>query len=615
MWSWWWVVLCVAIWLQTTETTDQVHVVQSKGLQIAALPNVIVATELIQLKFTANLPSMSAIPKSDFVICDDIKGNRKTCEAIDSLHSISSKIIQELSKIFSKLGPVTRRQKRSLLPFLGHLRHYIEGTVTDDQLNDVIQNLNNLGEDVQAIRNKTTDLISVTNTHAIQIQGLSKNMQEMLDKFSHAYNVLVEGLSAAQTDDDIMFHKLAMSVQLQSTIELLQNHLIAMKTVYHSCQAGVLDRLAVGEDDLQKILEQKNVLLNAGDLTLAIPQNHVELYYLLKTAQCHLVNQTTIEIDFNVPIKETNRKWGIFSIKPLKFLLDSQTCSILDENIVIASDGESVRPIDELDKLGSTFVKILPRLSKNKGISDCLHKILTGMEVGELQEFCHLNCVNSKESVIQEIDSNKYSVLNPGSQLNVICHNQVKTTVSKLVSGRHEIFLPCHCSLTEESSTQRILIPNGAACVLPQGVEEQVRIDNSWTEIGNFSLLEVFVSSDHALKLMSENVTLPPLNVATIAPMSSTGKWKPLPLFSSGWIETIILVLISAGTICGIAYYFEQKTSFLSLLWKCGTSAYGCMTRKNKVNENSNNRDNRNDSIDGEDIELQRFRQRAAARL
>ncbi|XP_034231410.1 uncharacterized protein LOC117639646 [Thrips palmi] len=572
MWHWWWLILCAAIWQHIVCYDDrEVHVLQSKGLQVKALPHLLVATDLIEIKMTANLPTMTVMNSKDTVSCAEIKHKQDVCLVIENLQKTSEGIIRELSQIFSKLGPVATRHRRALLPVLGRIRNYIEGTVTEDQLNAVIDSMNNLGNDVNAIRNKTQDLISVTNVHAVQIQGLSKSMQAMMSEYSKAYNVLATSINDAANEADIIFHKTVMTMQLQTVINMLQSHLLAMKSVYHSCQANVLDRLAISEGELGRILRSKNILLNAGDLTLVIPHDQLDLYYLLKTAQCNLISQTSLEVTFQIPITTTGNRWTIFSIQPLFFLLNSQTCSILDKSIVLATDGESVRPLNDQDVLHNKLVKVLPRVSDNDGLTNCIHKILMGMEVAELQNHCKINCIDKRENTVQTIGPDHFSVLNPTTDLEIVCQNMIISSLKMLSSGRNEIVLPCYCSLLQQGTTKRTVIPAGHACVMPKGISAHVNVDNSWSDIGDFSLLEVFVPRNHAIALLAENVTLPPIELATVAPYGTTGSsWKKMPLYKSGWIETIFFFLITVAAIAAFAYYVESKTSLLSTVWSCG---------------------------------------------
>ena len=374
-------------------------IIQSKGLLIEHSTE-IAATEYIHLKIRANLPNMdwflTEVPKPCHTLRQDDNRFTPVCYHLDRSIQTARNLLFEIRRLF-KNSDSPMRARRSLFPVIGKIRSFLEGTATVGQLDTVVTNINSLGTDLEAIRNKTNKLIQNLGDHEVAINGLSTNVSQRLQEFAKAHNNLTRIVQESQTQGDIVFGKFVVLQHLSQAIDLLTIHTIELRAIFQSCQKHKLNRIAVNETQLGNILYSKKLMLNAARLGLAIELKDIQKYYLLETAHCRLLDRA-LEYDFYIPIVPTTGKWAVLLIKPIKFLLDSKTCTLFDHTVKVATNGDAIRPMPL--SAGNSLVSLIPRFAEDSKLPPCIHSILTSTNLITIRENCPVSCSESEETTV-----------------------------------------------------------------------------------------------------------------------------------------------------------------------------------------------------------------------
>ncbi|KAJ1520392.1 hypothetical protein ONE63_003527 [Megalurothrips usitatus] len=200
---------------------EQLMITETKAIQVTTT-SYKVATSSIYVHISTNLPSMTlknvpTIAKDcDNVILD--QEYQTLCKATIALDLTSYGILKELNRVFVNTDSVksSSKQKRAILPIIGRIRHWLEGTVTDNDLDKVIESVNHLGQNIQIIGETTKTIMNATNTNAKALEGLTASLQSRMKYFTDAYNILASRVNNNSYATDVMFSKIIGSAILQS---------------------------------------------------------------------------------------------------------------------------------------------------------------------------------------------------------------------------------------------------------------------------------------------------------------------------------------------------------------------------------------------------------------
>ncbi|KAK3917103.1 Retrovirus-related Env polyprotein from transposon 297 [Frankliniella fusca] len=516
-------------------------VAETKGVQVKLAASR-VAMGTLQLRFRVNLPSMEIkLNVSNSNCTAHLSGTRiRTCKTLHNIDIMSVKILKELETIFKKTDDLdelkTRRTKRSLLPIVGEGFGWLFGMTTDRELSKTISAVNEIGENLQALSRSHQTLINASQTNFGKLQEHQHNLESSMKYFAGIYNHLVSKVSEVDNEFDMWAAKMVGTTTLLTKINVLQTHLLALRSIYDKCQANLLPKIVVDENSLREALNNHRKTLDENALKLSYGTEYLYKYYELETAKCTLVNKQSLEINVEVPLTDAKSQWRVLEIHPVKFLHEGSTCQIVKSPVEIASNGIEIRDLSTTTKFGKLDIFMLPRENSQSDLSTCIHKLLKQADVREIAAACELDCVMTFHSTVQLFGPNKYSVLNPGSNIAIICGNVVKQNVPQLENGRVEIMLPCHCTVQEMSGPQLTLITSVRTCNENLNKNNTLTINMDWAS-DNFEPYELFVPARDYEKLKIKNVSFTPLTLVKLEPFdgSAIASWKGLPVTSSGW--------------------------------------------------------------------------------
>lgn len=546
---------------------------ESRAVQVRR-ENVLTATSTIEVKFMLNLPTMEPHINKTEADCREIKMSylKNACNALFELDKTSLSIIGELVESFKNGGRVDKiRNKRALIPWIAEIQTFLIGTANEKQLNKVIEAMNALGGDVTKLKGNVSEIAKTVNFNAIQLKGLSENLQKSVNTFAAAYNNLSSQVASTENDsNEIMFRTVSTAI-LQGKIDVLISHLLILKSIYSNCQNGVLSRDAVPESKLAQALAEKKTFLEATGITLAIPEQNLEMYYRLTKTKCTAAERYKISIAIEIPIKPKTSTWHVISLTPLQFLVDKLTCSVLSEKIYLATDGVQVKLLAREDVAGNNFLVQLPRWNSPSDMQKCVYALLHSADETEVHAACTVHCDEKQRTTVQQIDKNIFVILNPSERVDLICSSQLVKSLEPLNNGQVRVALPCHCTAQSGDSAIQVFISADPTCFVPAGTSEVIRMEKTWTN-ENFSFLHVLAPNHRVPELLRANVTIPPITVHTVAPVTGKSAWSRMPLFTSGKVESAIWVTLLGGTITAAALWLQSSTGIFTCAWK----AVGC---------------------------------------
>jgi len=562
-------------------------VVETKAMKVEPT-NDLVASGLATIKFIVALPNMTTTvqPANLSVSCQASLGVRYNnfCSAIDQIVHTSNGVLTEVSSVFMSLQEGLR-QKRALIPWLGDIRRWIEGTATEKQLNKVIKSVNSLGHTVQSLSHSNQELINVTKINNLALEGFHATLESRLKNLTASVNFILNELSDAQMQADQGINKLLGVSIVHFQINLLQTHLLAVRSIFDSCKSNMLSSVAVPSSSLTSALQSESKKLSDAKAKFIFDISNVDQYYKLTTAHCQLISINSIQISLSVPIAPIHFTWHVLAFSPLKFLASNLTCSIFDKKVVVASDGVSIRDISDRTTIKGTNVYVLPRFHSPSTLHQCISALIHDTDIQSVRQNCPLYCKNIQQTTIEVLNATTFTILNPSFHVHIICSSRVIKKLSPITNGRYEITLPCDCVAQDISVNNDVLIPAHGPCIS----SSEVKITNDWAG-SNFNTLKLFIPHHRVQFALDDNVTLPPLHLVTPPPLPQGAIWHDLPMVGSGKVEVVIWSLVGSALVAFLAYCLQEKCKLFTGLWQALRCLYSLCRPQERPREDNQER-------------------------
>lgn len=576
-----WIYAVVVAWLITIDLPCQngiflpapLVVAETKGVQVKLAPSK-VAMGTFNLKFQVNLPSMEIQMNNTRKNCTaNLSGTRtQVCKVLHNIDIMSFKILRELETIFDRTENMAdlgvKRTRRSLLPILGEGFGWLFGMTTDRELDRTIKGINQIGHNLKDLANSHQTLINATQTNFGILQQHQSQLEANMDHFSKIYNRLVVEVGDFEIESELLAVQIVSTNTLFTKINILQTHLLALRSIYDKCQDHLLPKIVIDERSLRAALTGHQKVLEENALRFVYGVESLSEYYALETATCTLVNKQVLEVTLSVPLTDARSEWRVLEILPLKFLHEGSTCNIVDSPVKIASNGVEIRDLSIVEKFGDLDIFMLPRENSQSQMSNCVHKLLKQANVQDIAIACELSCTTTYHSTVQRLGNDKYSVLNPGSDIAVICNNVVKHKIPTVENGRVEVILPCHCTVQEMSGTQLTLISTVRTCNANLNKNNTLKVNMDWAS-DNFEPYELFATARSFENLKIKNLTSVPIALVKVETFDgkAISSWQGLPITSSGWVE-ICLWTVFFVLLFGLLYlYLRFKLPWLAINW------------------------------------------------
>lgn len=561
------VVLLLAAVLQGSSGQDHGSppVIETKAMKVEPT-NDLVASGFATISFNVMLPNMSISdhPANLSDSCQSSMGVRyqNFCTAIDQIMYTSNGVLTEISSVFVSLQEGFRR-KRALIPWLGDIRRWIEGTATERQLNKVITSVNSLGNTVESLKHSNQVLINVTNINNLALQGFHGALESRLKNLTSSIEFVFRELSQAQLLADQGLTKLLGVSIVHAKINLLQTHLLAVRSIFESCKSNVLSSVAVPSSALINALQSESRKLSDAKAKFIFDISNIGQYYKLTTAHCQLISNNSIQIRLAVPIAPIHFTWHVLAFSPLKFLVSNLTCAMFTKKVVVASDGVSIRDLSDRTPIVGTNVYVLPRFHSPSNLHKCISSLVHDSDMYAVRQNCPLECESIIPTTVQVLNATAFTILNPSFPVHVICSSRVIHKLSPISDGRYDVTLPCDCVAQDISPNGDVLIPTHGPCIS----ESSVQISNDWAG-SKFSSLSLFIPHHRSQLALDDNATLPPLHLVTPPPLPQGAIWHDLPTVGSGKVEVIIWGLIGSGLVAFLAYCLQDKCKVFTGLWQ-----------------------------------------------
>ncbi|XP_052127463.1 uncharacterized protein LOC127750281 [Frankliniella occidentalis] len=561
---WLFATLCISNGFSEVEGINTpIVIAETKGVQIKLSESKISLGNL-QVKFEVNLPSMDFKLNINQSVCPAHipENSMRACQTLTRIDMMSEKLLLELQTIFTRTDDLTdlnsKRTKRSLLPILGEGFGWLFGMTTDRELNRAIKATNTLGQNLKELSDSHQNLITASQQNFETLKKHQIELEQNLKYFSGVYNSLVKEIGQQGNTFDVVVLKMVSTQTLFNKINILQSHLLALRSIYDKCQDNLLPKIVVDPDTLRAALSKEQGVLEGHAMQLAFNLENVAEYYRLKTVSCKLINKSKLEISLDVPLKDARAEWRVMSIEPVKFLLGGQTCQIVKDRVLIATNGIEIRDLTDVPKVGGLDVYVLPRHNSQSSLSTCIQRLLKQADVTDIANACDLHCADTFYSSVQLLSKTKYSILNPGSTIAVICGNNFLKNIDPLINGRVEIVVPCHCTVQETSGSQLTLVSALRTCNLNLNVNNTVSINMDWASEG-FEPYQLFITERTYEKYKVQNVTNNALSLIKLEKFNgkNISNWKNIPITSSGWVE-ICLWFTIITCLCGIVYCYVK---------------------------------------------------------
>ncbi|XP_052129845.1 uncharacterized protein LOC127751019 [Frankliniella occidentalis] len=589
---------------------DDVAVVETKAVHVTAT-NHLVATGYFDVSFVMHLPNttIEAAPSTQFHCVSMLPDWPEYCSVFDQLDNSSTAILLELGKVLSFEDKVPLKPRRSLLPFLGEFRRWLEGTATERQLDSVITSVNKLGTAFNALQISQSEIVNITRINAVKIESANAAIRKDLQSYHTAISQLANAILEHKDQMNYVLKRLLLSIVVNSRISLFQTHLSTIRSVHASCRNGRLSSLVVPEAKLHEVLLNNTANLYANSVKFLL--NSISQYYDFALASCTMVEPSIINITLPVPVTSARSAWRAFDVTPLKFLSTSLTCQIVERPLRFASDGVHLRALADPVLIGSSSVYLLPRFHSPSGIDVCLHDLFHINNVSSISKKCPMMCNDITQTTVQLLNSSTFSILNPRYPVQIICLDQMVRILYPINSGRYEVSLPCECAAQDMSPKQEIIIHPRSACIATQSMH----VDASWAG-DRLSSVELFVPKSHVAAVLASNLTLAPLMLVTPSPLPSDSHWENLPLVGGGKVEYVIWSILCVLALLGSCWFLESRFQIFSGCWRVGLCAWRwCCVRKSTASPSPPPRAKDQSHHTSEDIEMEERAVKATAAL
>ena len=543
-------VILVLFW--AVECFGNDFVLETKSIRVVSEP-ALVATNWHHVVVRVNLPVVllnSTSQSYDNCSTYSLPQIVAYCTVGNSLDQTGFQILSELTSIFQKGDDLSLRTRRYVAEGIGNFRRWFGGSATIADLDDVISKVNELGQRTNSLASTQNQIYNSTVSQANYLQNLSVALQAHLNTLGSSITTLESELINVTDVTDYVLRRHLGNLVLKSKIDLLQTHLSALRSIYESCNAGRLSRLAVNIESLSNMLSHEIKGLSQKEQEFVFP--NVNYLYTLDNVHCSLEAKDTLSISLALPIKSVGQEFKVLSIAPLKFIYDKQTCQLVKSTVKLAHDGETFFPLDPALSFGKPLTYLVRRFVSESATPRCVQSLLKEVDVNNIVDNCPLLCENVEQTTIEELSANVFSVLNPHSALHIVCDGKVRTTVKPLIFGRYEIRLPCECNLQDAEDSTAMFVHQSRYC--GGATNTTLSVTDTWAD-DRFSSAPLFIFRQNSSNIKDINVTLPALTFITPAPPAFNHVWHDMPLASSGKAESILLSLAGLA-LTGLGVYW-----------------------------------------------------------
>jgi len=442
----------------------------------------------------------------------------------DNIHTLL-KVEQE--SIDSRRAVLGKRSVRGLQP-LGSAIQWCCNVALMDNVHDLVENevvtnskLNGLLDFVHDDHKQFVLTTQKLNNFSASVNNVVQEVQKTLHRLGNQLSINVNDTN------EVIEQKILGYVQESWMYTYLQLYFSNLASIEGSCKSNKIPREVVSSGVLLrdlKILESKIGSLN---LTLALPVDHLNVYYRLPICKCSFA-QGKIAVHIQVPVIKRSTRYVAYEYHAIPFMWNNKICKFASKEIVVVKVNETLKVVGSDARTNCRFKEtgmcLVPRVTADVSpAARCAQVLLNEVDMVKLREHCQFHCEDMGSAVlVDQVSVNKFIITNMMSDMSISCVNETRNSwVSRVEVGAVELTLPCDCVLKEG---EKVVVDRVVPCDVRDVVEPRhVHVlPLSWTNLRDLQIDPLdqmerieFKSIDGFVNNMW-NVTVPTFEVSTL---------------------------------------------------------------------------------------------------
>ena len=217
------------------------------------------------------------------------------------------------------------RIKRSILPFIGHLTSILFGTVSEDELESVKRNLEQLSNNQETLTHVLNESLSLVNTSRNEIGENRKKLNEAIGTINQLNRDLKRIQANSNTRVLELEHIVRIHLQSLTVLNRIKSNVAAMFRQFRVLQIhfnmlslGRLSPVVVKPNTLLYIL--KEIRNNLAPPLMLVKKPETNLWYYYRTLQAStVIHEQKLIVIIDIPLVNTNSRLELFQIHNLPF--------------------------------------------------------------------------------------------------------------------------------------------------------------------------------------------------------------------------------------------------------------------------------------------------------
>jgi hypothetical protein len=201
---------------------------------------------------------------------------------------------EQVRRIKQLMQPDLVRQKRSLIPFLGDILHGLTGVPTEEDMNEINQQIHDLTNQDEELSHIVEDSLTIVNVTQYKLEHVSKTVNSMLDAMAIFQDLVYnntqdvfEKIDTVEMEFRCWGQNSVLITTLLHNLNTVSDHIATLNVILADLLRGQLTTNVIKPDQLLQILMSLRDNI-ASDLEMPYSlENNLVKYY--KSIATHLV--------------------------------------------------------------------------------------------------------------------------------------------------------------------------------------------------------------------------------------------------------------------------------------------------------------------------------------
>lgn len=378
----------------------------------------------------------------------------------------------------------------------------------------------------------------------------------------------VSGLEAVVAKDDLFTNRVAtVTANLATNTAsglVAVSHFLQEQLIVLDCERGKIPLQAVNVTDFQETLGQISTNLTSNNMLLSMDHNDIRAYINSNIASCKRSPKTLV-VTISIPVmSKEDKDLKVYHVLPLHFVSDGKQCKLSGDEVIVLWNNVNKRLFvlqgKHAERCLSDKFCIIPRVSADHHMFECVRGVINGKSVENLRTVCSFVCDSVEPRTrITPTGEGKFSLSSLSPTLDVSCV-EGNATLRPPKVGAMSLFVPCNCIVLEQGTT---IIQRSEPCsgTFNHTFHAEYILPALWTnealptynlDDGRDEILSVFKDNFSDAVDFDWRAKIPHLYLPEPGPAIPSESWKE-PYFGWDWgsvvwiaVLTFILLLVCA---------------------------------------------------------------------